>query len=177
MNLPLRQSMRTTTNHPGPPVPRRRRDTNKYPLRLAGLWKVALWGVVRLEDCNENHFIDMGMVSYIILYGLLFYTVSDDNLRKWETPQTDYLLIKRVSIGAKNRNILTLLSKMRYFFETIFGRYLRNRLGPDEFKHKNFRSERHIVKLVTEVTRILTLENLQLDDFSNSRTIEATSLF
>jgi len=104
---------------------------------------------------------DMGMVSYIILYGLLFYTVSDDNLRKWETPQTDYLLIKR----------------MRYFFETIFGRYLRNRLGPDEFKHKNFRIERHIVKLVTEVTRILTLENLQLDDFSNSRTIEATSLF
>ena len=66
--------------------------------------------MVRLEDCNENHFIDMGMVSYIILYGLLFYTVSDDNLRKWETPQTDYLLIKRVSIGAKNRNILTLLS-------------------------------------------------------------------
>ena len=71
---------------------------------------MALWVVVRLEDCNENHFIDMGMVSYIILYGLLFYTVSDDNLRKWETPQTDYLLIKRVSIGAKNRNILTLLS-------------------------------------------------------------------
>ena len=64
---------------------------------------------------------------------------------------------------------------MRYFFDTIFGRYLKNRLGWNELSF-NLWNHRYISSQVTEVTRILTMENLQLDDFSNSRTIRAISL-
>ena len=59
------------------------------------------------ENTNKNLFLDIGVLSYIILYGLLFYSVSDVNLRKWETPHSDHLLIKRVSRGDKYRNILS----------------------------------------------------------------------
>ena len=64
---------------------------------------------------------------------------------------------------------------MRYFFDTIFGRYLKNRLSWNELSF-NLWDQRYIASQVTEVTRILTEENLQLDDFSNSQTIEAMSL-
>ena len=53
------------------------------------------------ENTNNNLFLDIGVLSYIIMYGLLFYSVSDVNLRRWETPHSDHLLIKRVSRGDK----------------------------------------------------------------------------
>ena len=31
------------------------------------------------------------------MYGLLFYSVSEDQINKWQTPTTDYFLIKKVS--------------------------------------------------------------------------------
>ena len=42
-------------------------------------------------------FIEIGPLTYPIMYGLLFYSVSEDQINQWQTPTTDYLLIKKVS--------------------------------------------------------------------------------
>ena len=42
--------------------------------------------------------VEIGPLTYTIMYGLLFYSVSEDQMKKWQTPTTDYLLIKRVSV-------------------------------------------------------------------------------
>ena len=61
---------------------------------------------------------------------------------------------------------------MKYFFETISGRYLRARVGWKQYAD-NALHHGKIVAQIKEVTTILTQHNLQLDDFSNSQTLNA----
>ena len=61
---------------------------------------------------------------------------------------------------------------MKYFFETISGRYLRARVGWKQYADNAWHHGK-IVAQIKEVTTILTQHNLQLDDFSNSQTLNA----
>ena len=61
---------------------------------------------------------------------------------------------------------------MKYFFHTIFGRYLRARVGWKQYADNSWHHGK-IVNQIMEVTTILTQHNLQLDDFSNSQTLNA----
>ena len=40
-------------------------------------------------------FLDVGILGYILIYGLLFYTISDEE--DFQMPENDIYLIKRVS--------------------------------------------------------------------------------
>ena len=61
---------------------------------------------------------------------------------------------------------------MKYFFDTIYGRYLRARVGWRQYADNSWHPGK-IVNQISEVTTILTQYNLQLDDFSNSQTLNA----
>ena len=61
---------------------------------------------------------------------------------------------------------------MKYFFDTVYGRYLRARPDWNQYADNYWHPER-IVNQVLEVSTILTEHNLQLEDFSNSQTLHA----
>ena len=44
------------------------------------------------------NFVDIGILGYIVLYGLTLYNVSDETLHYWQTPDKDIKTIKKVKI-------------------------------------------------------------------------------
>ena len=63
---------------------------------------------------------------------------------------------------------------MRAFLDTIYVRLLKHNIGWKRATHRIF-NQKYVMDQMNQVMLINTMENLQLNDFSNSQTVNPLS--
>ena len=90
-------------------------------------------------------------MGYILLYSIQLFTVTDKTLQEWNINPRDFQVIKMAQ-----RNLATL-----------YTRFLKEKIGferaADYFYHQKYFMEK-----IHEIMLIVTMENLHLNELSNS---------
>ena len=97
-------------------------------------------------------------MGYILLYSIQLFTVTDKTLQEWNMNPRDFQVIKMAQ-----RNLATL-----------YTRFLKEKIGWKRAAD-TFYNQKHFMEKIHEVMLIVTMENLQLNELSNTAFLDPKS--
>ena len=97
-------------------------------------------------------------MGYILLYSIQLFTVTDKTLQEWNMKPRDFQVIKMAQ-----RNLATL-----------YTRFLKEKIGWKRAAD-SFYNQKYFMEKNHEIMLIVTMENLQLNQLSNSTYMDPLS--
>jgi len=100
---------------------------------------------------NIFYFLDVGYIGYILLYALALFNAPLEKLLQWNLPLKDREIIETAQSN----------------LETLYSRFLRDKVGWKKASHR-YLNQKYLLAQLHECMLIYTMENLQIDELSNS---------
>merc|ERR1719418_189667 len=101
-----------------------------------------------------NSLQDVGYIGYILLYALALFNAPQGKLLQWDLPHKDREIIETAQSN----------------LETLYSRFLRDKVGWKKASHR-YLNQKYLLDQLHECMLIYTMENLQLNELSNSNTV------
>jgi len=93
-------------------------------------------------------------MGYILVYAMALFNVSEDKVTEWNLVPRDRAIIKMAQSN----------------LETLYSRFLRDKVGWKKASHR-YLNQKYLLDQLHECMLIYTMENLQLNELSNSNTV------
>lgn len=97
-------------------------------------------------------------MGYILLYSIQLFNATDKTLQEWNLNPRDYQVIK---MAQKN-------------LATLYTRFLKEKVGWMR-ANEHYLNQKWLMEQIHECMIIVTMENLQLNEFSNSTYLDPLS--
>ena len=94
----------------------------------------------------------------MLLYSIQLFTVTDKTLQEWNLKPRDFQVIK---MAQKN-------------LTTLYTRFLKEKIGCERAAD-SFYNQKYFMEKINEITLIVTMENLQLNELSNTNFLDPLS--
>merc|ERR1712110_1028014 len=101
---------------------------------------------------------ELGYVGYILLYSIQLFTASDKTLQEWNLNPRDFQVIKTA----------------QKHLDTLYTRYLKEKVGWKR-ANESYHNQKWLMEQIHECMLIVTMENLQLEELSNSTYLDPLS--
>ena len=103
-------------------------------------------------------FSEFGYVGYILLYSIQLFTATDKTLQEWNLKPKDFSVIKMAQ-----QNL-----------STLYQRFLKDLIGWKRAS-TSYYNQKYVMEQIHECMLIVTMENLQLNELSNSTYLDPMS--
>ena len=97
-------------------------------------------------------------MGYILLYSIQLFTATDKTLQEWKLNPRDLQVIKTA----------------QKHLDTLYKRYLKEKIGWKR-AHEYYHNQKWLMDQIHECMLIVTMENLQLEELSNTTYLDPLS--